>query len=78
VKVTYHEAAITSALPSSFTSMAVNLSSGRRLAVARQRVGADMELSPVELDAIMGGDEGAIPGEIRPYERIEAGLAEYF
>lgn len=78
VEAVYHEAAISPSTPSSLTCKLIPLTTGRGLAVARQKVCGPLQLSIEEVEAILGGDDVSIPHEIRYYERIEAGLAEYF
>ncbi len=78
VAVSYHEAALASWFSTSSRQREIHLASGRRIAVVRQPVSGQVELCPVEVDAILRGDEESMPREIRQYERIEAGLAEYF
>ena len=78
VSVNYHEAALVSGFSTSSSLREIPLASGRRIAVVRQPVSGPLELGPEEVDAIMRGDEESMPREIRQYERIEAGLAEYY
>ena len=76
--VCYHEAALTSVMSPSRTHEEIILPSGRRIAVVRKTVCAPIEIGPDEVEAILRGDEGAIPNEIWKFERIPSGLAEYF
>jgi len=78
VSASYHESALTPALSPSAIQRRITLPSGRCIAVARQQVIGPLALTPDMVEAILRGDGESMPREIRQYERIEAGLAEYY
>jgi hypothetical protein len=56
----------------------IPLPSGGSISVVRQPVSGPLEIGPDELESILSGEEEAMPEEVRDFEKIPSGLAEYF
>jgi pyruvate formate-lyase activating enzyme-like uncharacterized protein len=76
--VSYHEAALSLTAKPSRTEGEIALPSGRRIVPFRQPVCATFDIDGDVVEAILTGDANSIHTEIRDFERIPAGLAEYF
>jgi pyruvate formate-lyase activating enzyme-like uncharacterized protein len=76
--VSYHEAALSLTAKPSGKEGEITLPSGKRIAAFRQPVFETLEIGRDVIEAILKGDVDTIPIEIRDFERVPSGLAEYF